>query len=229
MDWARAIERNSQALKAIVAALFAMLGSATGPRIARELHRAVLRVLRPAESAVRRLIVIAARDLVLKPTPSRPCPKGLKIPRKCEDAMAFQLFDPRLRFAAWRPRRIPDHKAPRIWTIGHDPTVAALWAYQRSLVAAPARPPDDGLIDGRRLSLRLEALKAALADLPRQARRLVRWQARREALQKPHPTFTLPLRPGRPPGYRKKPLHEVDHILAECHALAWDGIEPDTS
>ena len=72
MDWARAIERNSEALKGIVAALFAMLGisgTATVARIPQPLHSAVLRVLRPAESAVRRLVVIAARGLVVKPAP----------------------------------------------------------------------------------------------------------------------------------------------------------------
>ena len=77
MDWARAIERNSEALNGIVGALFAMLGlagEATVGRIPQPLHRAVLRVLRPAESAVRRLIVIAARGLVVKLTPSRPMP-----------------------------------------------------------------------------------------------------------------------------------------------------------
>ena len=77
MDWALAIERNSEALKGIVAALFAMLGlegEAVVGRIPQPLHRAVLRVLRPAESAVRRLIVIAARGLVVKLVPSRPLP-----------------------------------------------------------------------------------------------------------------------------------------------------------
>ena len=77
MDWDRAIERNSEALKGIVAALFAMLGlqgDAAVARIPQPLHRAVLRVLRPAESAVRRLIVIAARGLVVKLAPSRPMP-----------------------------------------------------------------------------------------------------------------------------------------------------------
>ena len=79
MDWDVAIKRNSEALKGIVAALFAMLGldgDATVSRIPQPLHRAVLRVLRPAESAVRRLIVIAARGLVVKVAPSRPMPKG---------------------------------------------------------------------------------------------------------------------------------------------------------
>mgnify|MGYP001351667103 CR=1 FL=1 len=75
-DWARAIERNSEALNGIVAELFAMLGlagEAVVGRIPQPLHRAVLHVLRPAESAVRRLIIIAARGLVvkLKPAASR--------------------------------------------------------------------------------------------------------------------------------------------------------------
>ena len=73
LDWARAIKRNSEALKGIVAELFAMLGlagEATVSRIPQPLHRAVLRVLRPAESAVRRLIIIAARGLVVKLKPA---------------------------------------------------------------------------------------------------------------------------------------------------------------
>ena len=55
MDWDLAIKRNSEALKGIVAELFAMLGlvgEATVSRIPQPLHRAVLRVLWPAESAV---------------------------------------------------------------------------------------------------------------------------------------------------------------------------------
>ena len=79
-DWAGAIERNSEALKGIVAALFAMLGldgEDAVSRIPQPLHRAVLRVLRPAESAMRRLIVIAARGLVVKLARLRVrCPRG---------------------------------------------------------------------------------------------------------------------------------------------------------
>ena len=66
MDWDAAIKRNSEALKGIIAALFAMLGlegEAGLGGFRNPLYRAVLRVLRPAESAVRRLIVIAARGL----------------------------------------------------------------------------------------------------------------------------------------------------------------------
>ena len=78
-NWAGAIELNRQALNRLVAALSVMLGldgDVTVSRIPSKLHRAVLRVLHPAESAVRRLIVIAARGLVVKLAPSRPMPKG---------------------------------------------------------------------------------------------------------------------------------------------------------
>src|SRR5665647_1081265 len=79
MDWDLAIKRNSKALKAIIEVLFALLGldgTDAASRIPRSLHSAVLSVLRPAESALRRLIVIAARNVVVKLSPSRPMPAG---------------------------------------------------------------------------------------------------------------------------------------------------------
>ncbi len=80
MDWDLAIKRNSEALAGIVETLFAMLGlvalTDTVSRLPWPTYRAVLRVLRPAESALRRLIVVAARDLVVKPAVSRPIPAG---------------------------------------------------------------------------------------------------------------------------------------------------------
>ena len=82
MDWDLAIKRNSKALKGIIEVLFALLGldgTDAASRIPRSLHSAVLGVLRPAESAVRRLIVIAARNVVVKLAPSRPMPEGRKI------------------------------------------------------------------------------------------------------------------------------------------------------
>jgi hypothetical protein len=228
LDWAGAIERNREALTAIVAALFAMLGSVAGPRIPRPLHRAVLRILRPAESAVRRLIVIAARGLVVKPVAARPGPKGLKIPRKGQGAMAFQLFDPRQRFAAWRPKPIPEHKRPRA-RLPFDERPPGTLVFRPEDFGRSEPPPKDDSVDATRLSRRLEALKLALGDLPRQAKRLVRWQAKREAMRKRRPTFTAPLRPGHPPGYRKKPQHEVDEVLQECDRLAGYVERLDTS
>jgi hypothetical protein len=226
MDWDRAIERNSEALKAIVAGLFALLGLAGGAkmeRLPRELHRAVLSVLRPAESALRRLIVIAARGLKAKPAPARPMPQGLII-RSGGKRLSFQLFDRRKRFAS-RRRRSGPRALPRIHVLGGDPRLVPLWSAPTTR-PAPAPPPDDGHINARRLLLRLEAVRRALDDLPREARRLVRLRAKREKV--PGLRFRSPLRPGRPPGYRRIELHDVDRVLAECHGLAFDAIKPDT-
>lgn len=222
MDWAGAVERNREALIAILEGLLAMLEEVGGlaARMSRPLHNAALQVLRPAESAVRRLIVVAAQGLVVKPAPVRPKPQG-PIPHAATGPKAgrrpcFQLFDPRRR--APRKRRAN----PRILFFDHDPRVVALWPARK-----PAAPPDDGLVDSRRLRRRLEAVKLALEDLPRQARRLIRLQARREA--DPRLKYRLPVRYGRPPGRRKRPVHAVDHVLAECHALAQQAMGLDTS
>jgi len=225
-NWAGAIELNRGALKEIVAALFALLGidgdDAMVGRITPVLHRAVLRVLHPAESAVRRLVVIAARGLVVKPVASRPMPKGHKIIKGGGSRLpAFRLFDPRKSFPELRQRRIKYTKnPPRIHVFPYDSMVAA-----PQPVVPP--PPPDGLINSARITRRLVALKSALDDLPRQAKRLVRATARRE--KAPTLKFQSPLRPGHPPGHRKKPVHEVDEILTECHGLAWEALKLDTS
>ncbi len=227
MDWARAIERNSEALKGIVETLFAMLGIAgsdMAARIPQPLHSAVLRVLRPAESTLRRLIVIAARGIVVKLAPSRPLPTGHKIGKASTPRPSFQLFDPRKRFKPLRVMKFT-RLVPRIHFFGPDPRVAALWPAPQPVAEPP--PPPDGLVNAERLARRLQALKLALDDLPRQAKRLVRWQQRRKAA--PSHKFLSPLRPGHPPGYRRKPVHEVDEVLTECDFLAWEGMKPDTS
>jgi hypothetical protein len=58
---------------------------------------------------------------------------------------------------------------------------------------------------------------------------MARWRARREAMK--NPKFKYPLRPGQPPGHRRKPTHEIDEVLTECHWLAWEvmRLKPDTS
>ncbi len=227
MDWARAIERNSEALKAIVAALFAMLGlagDATVSRLPRPVHSAVLRVLRPAESAMRRLVVIAARGLVVKLAPSRAMPAGPIGKGGGHSHPSFQLFDPRKNFA-WQHSETAPRMLPRIHIFGSDPRVTALW--QARPPAADPAPPPDGLVGVARLTRRLQALKLALEDLPRQARRLARWRVKRETAKALK--FKSPLRPGHPPGYRRKPVHEVDEVLIECHGLACDALKPDTS
>ena len=226
MDWARAIETNSAALKAIVATIFTMLGlgsADTQTRIPITLHRAVLRLLRPAESALRRLIVIAARGLVVKPVPSRPMPAGVTVKGK-QLRSSFQLFDLRKNFNR-RHRRKGKRLIPSIRIIGTDPTVAALWQSQRP--PPPPAPPPDGCVNAQRLTLRLLALKSALEDLPRQALRLARWRLKRRNAKTPK--FTSPIRPGHAPGHRKKKTHQVDELLDECLGLASYATTLDTS
>ena len=83
------------------------------------------------------------------------------------------------------------------------------------------------MVNAARVIRRLEALEAALADIPRQAKRLVRWRMREEKSE--NPSFKTPLRPGRPPGSRRRAVHLVDELLSECDWLAFRAAMPDTS
>ena len=97
--------------------------------------------------------------------------------------------------------------------------------------------------------------KAAAVVIDGQARRLARWQARRDKLLAPTSDTgqrlaayekekrlkgaknmpapnkpRSPLRVGRPPGHRARQRHEVDEVLADLNWLALDAIAPpDTS
>ena len=135
----------------------------------------------------------------------------------------------------------------------------------------PLPPSPDDPLDAGRLHRRLEAMASALDDLPRQAKRLARWQARRDVREREgrgdllHPTPALradlpgratglarpphrgeggaagaqtkgriqrlsPMRPGRPPGWRRRPAHAVDEVLNELHGLAlWARERADSS
>jgi hypothetical protein len=140
---------------------------------------------------------------------------------------SFQLYDPPRRMKPIRVRKVR-RAEPRIRFLDwYDPRVAAMFPVPRPVVEPP--PPPDGLASATRLHRRLQALKLALDDLPRQAKRLVRWQQRRRASQ--DFKSTSPLRPGHPPGYRRKPVHEVEEVLADCDWLADAAMKysPDTS
>jgi hypothetical protein len=237
-DWDQAIKRQADALLALLAMLFRGLGLDEGEimeRITSGQRRRVLRILQPAESAARRLIVAAARGLAVKPLPAAR-PAGVK-PRggiakagssSGTSIPSFQLHDPRKSFKPRRQRRKP-FVLPTISIMGYDAHVLGFSAAPPAPAASPPEDDDDGLITGLALSRRLQALKAALDDVPKQARRLMRWQARRQQIQKLRPVFATPLRPGLPPGWRRKPVHEVDQILRECESLAAYAMAPDTS
>jgi hypothetical protein len=235
MDWDLAIKRNSEALIEIVADLFdrlGLVGEETVSRISWPAYRAVLRVLRPAESALRRLIVVAARSVVLKPVASRPRTKGVVKAAKTRQggtprSLSFQLFDPQPRFRQPR-RKAPRRAGPRIhmFADGEFITIGAPLRPAKAPAPPRAKSPD-GLVNAARLIRRLEALEAALSDLPRQALRLARWRMREAASE--NPSFKRPIRPGLPPGHRKRDTHLVDELLSECNWLALRAAMTDTS
>lgn len=207
----------------IVAGLFAMLGLTAGGvlgRIPRELHRDILRVLRPTESAVRRLIVVLARGLIVKVRAPRPAPAGVVRAGAGQQRLSFRLFDvrPFLRLAP-RPIKAGSRSQPRITFFGDGE------ARSISLTREPVPKDDD--VEAANLARRLMAVQAALDDLPRQAKRLARALARRQ--RSPRLKLRGPLRPGRPPGFRRRAIREVDHVLHRCDWLAREALVPDTS
>lgn len=217
MDWDRIISDNRDALAAILAGLVALMaGCAGAARIARPLRSAILAALRPAEAALRRLIVMVAASRGLVPREAarraRPLPDFAALARKPR-APAFALIDPPRPPFVWRSDDAgpPARRAiPRISLPGvGDPAFLA-----------PARlpPVDDGEADAAALRARLAAFSRALDALPAEARRLARLVARRRAAGRPRDGS--PLRSGRPPGHRARPANEADAVLADCHYFA---------
>jgi hypothetical protein len=227
MDWTRAIEINQAALTRIVAGLIAMVGLAVEgavARLPRPVYRAALSVLRRVESAARRLIVIAAKGVVVKLHATRPMPPGLaRASSGSARRVSFQLFDPRKRFGPMRPRSADLKAEPRVFVFGASPLVPLF----QPRMAVAAGPEPDGMVGAACLNRRLAAVKMALENLPHQAKRLARWQARRDRMA--NPKFRSPLRPGPPPGYRKEPKDDVDLVLRKCHVLARDALHENSS
>lgn len=216
MDWSLAISRNRDALRSIVVALFAMTGMVRGGMLTtlpRNLHLVTLAILRPAESAVRRLIVIAAHGLALSTSPRL----RAKMPGiagrsgKFNYTRAFALFDP-----------LKSFDPEDFWDV--QPYFESGFGLSKSFNSTTEADTDPRM-DAALLGQRLDALRRALETIPHQARRLIRWQAKRDArLKASKPTRLSPMRPGLPPGWRQRRLHEVDDILRECHGLANDRL-----
>jgi hypothetical protein len=240
MDRDFAIERWRLPLLGVIAELFAEIGLTEGgtvERVSKSLHRFVLRRLRTAESAVRRLIVAAARDIVVEPKPRREAlakPKTSSKDKGKADGEAkpkrkrrflFSLFDPLKRYGRRFKKKV---RRP-------EPHVYSLESFLQQRPATSAPTPaeqdtvDDGMVSAASLVRRLMAVMDAVQDIPRHARRLALWEARPKEDRRPE--RWSPLRPGRPPGFRQRHIHEIDAILKECHWLALNGHPPldDTS
>ena len=216
MDWTLYISHNRDALLRLVASLFALVGLVEGgsvSRLPRSVQRAVLFILRPAESALRRLIFALSRGMPMPVYRPRPAPNG-DIPRgdgSGERVPPFQLFDPRKSF----PELSQGGRRPKP---GQGPRILFFDGYDDPPEPEPEKPlrdPDDAAA----LIARLMALQNALQDMDGQARRLLRAMAKRAAAR-PGPKRYQPLRSGSPPGHRARGTHEIDEILRDCHEIA---------
>ena len=251
MNWNLTVESKRGPLLGVVLELFAEIGLSEGvsvERLSKPVYRFILRRLGTAESAVRRLIIAAARDIVVEYKPRPPAaPKKPKTSSNEKGKAAiedkpkrkrrplFNLFDPLKRFGRRfkKKRRLE----PRIHSFGEpDPRAPIFRLFRQPPPPAPPAPIvedddtiDDDTVDARHLIRRMFAIKDALEDIPRHAMRLARWEARPKEERRPE--RWSPMRPGRPPGFRQRPIHAVDEILKECHWLALEGNPPldDTS
>ncbi len=215
MDWTLAIDRQRDALVRMVAALVVMAGGTGVLVLPRFLRAEIWRVLRPAEAAFRRLLVVVKHVYKIEARVAAPHAGGafpVVIPRGTGGRLpVFALFDPRKHF---------DFKG-RVPATRGNPNIRFFDGYDEAIPPKPLILPDDP-VSAQRLSRRLQALQRALDNLPKQARRLARWQMKRADAG----GITRPLRPGRPPGHRARGRDPVDEALRDCHALALYVLHP---
>ena len=219
MDWPLVIDRNRTALMTIIVALMASLGQVGGGRLTVLpffLYRRALAIIRPAESAVRRLIMIVAHEMALRGIKLRPTRRvgldefliSLRPNPRDEPALpSFNLID---------PLKIFGREAPEM---------DGFYSGENS------DAPDMSPVPATSLALRILALKNALENLPRQAKRLARWYEQRDLAYAQNLAHRYsPMRPGPAPYSRKRKDHEVDEVLLECHLLAiYVGERQDSS
>ena len=216
MDWNAAIEKHSEALKRIIVTLFAMAGLcepffahrapphdvalAEKPTLPRHLYRAILRLLRPAKFAARRLIIVAARSISV---PQRPPAVMQAVPPGTRARPGTVYFFPQNgtasagQGAGGKKVICPQHSPSRPLTL---PLFDRLPLPSRPRRSAPPACRAFGCLATRALPHSGSAaaiaqrrdrcraghppparLAAVLDDLPRHARRFARWRANCDA------------------------------------------------
>jgi len=187
-------------------------------------------VLRPSESAFRRVLFVAVlvRQLIAPKIKTRAASAGqpkrkLECKNRAGAPLPFKLIDPRKAFDLFpdRPKYVrgPGPWVTDLWS--DDPIFdrSALYAHQERMNRPPPEPEDE--ISAVALCRRMNALMAAINDLDGQALRMAKLLARMKRVETQ--TGHVPLRvmrPGLPPGFRQRKKHEMDEVLAECHQLA---------
>ena len=181
------------ALLRIVAALFVMAGLDEGGNatLPRRLRNRINRILRPAESAARRLIVIAARGIEIVLRPASPSKQKSKPGRSSTGIVYPPGYRPQgqpCRPAPEKPGLLGSHRSPlKRFNFGPIrrkpkafPRITCIGLSEPAPIPQHWIPSPDDEIDATRLGLRLAALKRALDDIDGHARRLARWKARHD-------------------------------------------------
>ncbi len=184
----------------MIAALLVMAGGGAVAVMPRFLRVEAWRVLRPAEAALRRLVVVVqfVQGIKARYVPRLGRAGAVNVPRGSgQRAAVFALFDRRKCFDLKGLKRVTRGN-PRLWMPGMDAPV----------FVTKTVPMADDMVNAARLFRRLQAVQAALEDLPKQARRLARMQAKRAVAGAG--VYIRPMRPGRPPGHRARKRHPVD-------------------
>ena len=219
-----AVDRNHAALKHILASLVAMAGwTATGgtflrargdagsaATLPRHLYVAILRLLRPAEAATRRLVIVLSRGIVvtlppLRPTKPKPGPVFLKdgkgtgivdtgislyrlglanvAPPPIVQKRAAAPTRP-IAFPLLDPLRNPfPRRRPRRSSKPSTAVPRCLHDLTGRRAIQVRLPSPHDPIDATRLGQRLAALASALDDMPAQALRFARWRAHRDRMR----------------------------------------------
>ena len=206
------------------------------------LRLALLRRLRPAEAALRRLVVVAAHAMLPPAVPASAPARRTPLTAAQRDARRRRAVA-RERERAWQrcrgrlapppppPFRLVDPEAPLDDGAGY----VAVRPVPRGLrisvlgmpVPAPRPVPPAPPMPVEALLGRIASLSAAVADLGGQAERLRRWEARDLARRQRADRARTGCRPrgsalrrGRPPGHRARGGGSAHDALRAAHALA---------
>ena len=225
MDWDFSIERNRGMLLPHIAGLFALIGLVEGgmvERVSRPVYRKALTILKSAESAVRRLIIVMARDIKVEPRPKRPMPKGLLRSRKGTfqgkgkgqggNGQSQESKTPQALLQLVRPGKAlrcrPGFAAagrkgrqvePRIHSFDYDPRIPeSIWPRAPRPTPAPApqqvETVKDYTVSAKRLCRRLFAIMYALTHMEREAERYALWRDQPKEERRPQARKGLTLR-----------------------------------
>jgi len=196
-------------------------------------RRHLVSMLRTAEAALRRLIVLFVKVHGVKASAktkrTRPLPDFASFGSVASNRPpVFNLFDPRKRLVFGFDEDTDSNptnssSSDLIGGSMHGPRIMFPHTHSVSLGVDPRvkTEDDDGVGSAEKLLKRLAALDHALKTLPQQAKRLVRTLEQRKNAP-PGIKRIPPIRPGIPPGFRDRGKHEVDDVLRECHGLMRD-------